>query len=192
MNLNLDYYLRKYDGFLSNNECDQVLEEIEKKDWKKHNFYGPETGKFAHSFEFDNLFDLSGDLNSSKKINERVYNCFQQYVKETSDEFASFGIGNSSYVRYNRYKVGQAMSPHCDHILTLFMEDNRGPKGIPILSMIGALNDNFEGGEFIMWQERIIPIPKGSVIIFPSIFLYPHHVEFVKKGTRYSFVSWAW
>jgi hypothetical protein len=32
----------------------------------------------------------------------------------------------------------------------------------------------------------------GDVIIFPSTFLYPHKVNEVKKGIRYSFVSWAW
>ena len=32
---------------------------------------------------------------------------------------------------------------------------------------------------------------KKQLIIFPSIFLYPHLVKPVKKGTRYSFVSWV-
>jgi predicted 2-oxoglutarate/Fe(II)-dependent dioxygenase YbiX len=34
------------------------------------------------------------------------------------------------------------------------------------------------------------PIP-GSLIIWPSNFLYPHCVKPVTKGTRYSIVAWA-
>jgi len=35
-------------------------------------------------------------------------------------------------------------------------------------------------------------LKQGDVIIFPSIFLYPHTVETITKGNRYSFVRWGW
>ena len=31
----------------------------------------------------------------------------------------------------------------------------------------------------------------NSMLIWPSSFLYPHGVEPVTKGTRYSIVAWA-
>jgi predicted 2-oxoglutarate/Fe(II)-dependent dioxygenase YbiX len=65
-------------------------------------------------------------------------------------------------------------------------------KGIPILSVLGILNDNYEGGEFIMFDDYKINLKMGDVLIFPSIFLYPHKVKSVNKGTRYSFISWVW
>mgnify|MGYP001213588018 CR=1 FL=1 len=34
-------------------------------------------------------------------------------------------------------------------------------------------------------------LKKGDVVIFPSNFMYPHRVEKVTKGTRYSFVTWS-
>jgi len=49
-----------------------------------------------------------------------------------------------------------------------------------------------ELGEFVMWKDKVIELKAGSVMIFPSIFLYPHRVEPIKKGTRHSFVSWAY
>ena len=62
--------------------------------------------------------------------------------------------------------------------------------------MLGSLtinlNDNYEGGEFIMFDNHEIKFKQGDLIIFPSNFLYPHKVEPVIKGTRYSFVSWVW
>ena len=193
MNLNIDYYLRKYDVFLSHQECDQVIDEIEKLEWTKHSFHLPNHELLMHPHEPDNLFDVHGKLQSSRMFNERISKFFQQYIDDqcNADHFSR--INASSYVKFNRYKVGQSMTPHVDHIHTLFMKHNETtPGGVPILSMVGSLNDDYEGGEFVMWENRIIPIPKGSVIIFPSNFLYPHHVEFVKKGTRHTFVSWAW
>ena len=64
------------------------------------------------------------------------------------------------------------------------------------VSIIINLNDNFEGGEVFFWDQKqkniikeIKPF-KNSVTFFPSNFLYPHSVEPVKKGVRYSIVSW--
>jgi predicted 2-oxoglutarate/Fe(II)-dependent dioxygenase YbiX len=65
-------------------------------------------------------------------------------------------------------------------------------KGIPTLSIVGVLNDDYEGGEFIMWQDTEIKLKTGDVLIFPSNFLYPHKVNLVTEGTRYSLVSWTW
>ena len=64
-------------------------------------------------------------------------------------------------------------------------------KGIPILSVLGVLNDDYEGGEFVLIDEKI-DLSKGDIIIFPSNFMYPHKVEPVTKGTRYSYISWIW
>jgi predicted 2-oxoglutarate/Fe(II)-dependent dioxygenase YbiX len=44
----------------------------------------------------------------------------------------------------------------------------------------------------VMFEDTHIPLPAGSVIVFPSVFLYPHRVEPVVEGIRYSLVSWAW
>ena len=37
-----------------------------------------------------------------------------------------------------------------------------------------------------------IDLSKGDIIIFPSNFMYPHKVEPVTKGIRYSYISWIW
>ena len=53
------------------------------------------------------------------------------------------------------------------------------------------LNDDYEGGEFAFFGgEMMIRAPKGSAIVFPSNFMYPHEIMEVKKGTRYSIVTW--
>ena len=66
-------------------------------------------------------------------------------------------------------------------------------KGIPTLSVLGSLNNDYEGGEFLMFdEEKEYKIKAGEIMIFPSVFLYPHRVAPVTKGTRDTFVSWVW
>ena len=91
--------------------------------------------------------------------------------------------------RFNKYDVDKKMALHCDHIQSMFDGEK---KGIPILSVLGVLNNNYEGGEFIMFDDTEIKFDKGDVLVFPSLFLYPHKVEPVKSGTRYSYISWVW
>ena len=51
------------------------------------------------------------------------------------------------------------------------------------------LNDNYKGGQFIISDVLYKP-EQGSAIIFPSNFMFPHEVKTIKKGTRYSIVTW--
>ena len=60
------------------------------------------------------------------------------------------------------------------------------------LSMVGCLTDDYEGGEMELFDDTKIKLNRGEVIIFPSVFMYPHKICEVTKGTRYSFVSWVY
>ena len=51
------------------------------------------------------------------------------------------------------------------------------------------LNDNYEGGEIII-ADTIYKPKKNSAIIFPSNFMFPHSVNQVIEGTRYSIITW--
>jgi predicted 2-oxoglutarate/Fe(II)-dependent dioxygenase YbiX len=44
------------------------------------------------------------------------------------------------------------------------------------------LLDNFE--------IKRLKLDKGSIVFFPSNFMYPHMIEPITKGTRYSIVAW--
>ena len=97
-------------------------------------------------------------------------------------------IPNMSEIRFNKYNSGSTMASHIDHIRSLF--DGK-QKGIPILSIVGLLNDDFIGGEFSMCGNEI-ELKKNSLLIWPANFMYPHEVAPIKEGTRYSFVTWLW
>jgi len=64
------------------------------------------------------------------------------------------------------------------------------------LSCILFLNDDYEGGKLNFLDIRsqqvtTIKPKKGRLIIWPSSYMYPHKVEEVTKGIRYTVVAWT-
>ena len=63
------------------------------------------------------------------------------------------------------------------------------------LSVIMNLNDNYEGGDLIFTDQKYneikcFKLTKGSIVFFPSNFMYPHSIQPITKGIRYSIVAW--
>ena len=79
------------------------------------------------------------------------------------------------------------MRKHFDHIHSIFDGKKRG---IPTISIIGILNEDYQGGELVI-NEKKIKTKIGDIVIFPSCFMYPHEIKEIKKGTRYSFITWG-
>jgi predicted 2-oxoglutarate/Fe(II)-dependent dioxygenase YbiX len=85
-----------------------------------------------------------------------------------------------------KYEAGGKYDVHVDH----------GFQCERTLSVILNLNEDYEGGDFVFFYQdgktemKRVSCKKGTVIMFPSTFLYPHAVEPITKGVRYSIVSW--
>ena len=77
------------------------------------------------------------------------------------------------------------MSKHCDNI-----HHSHGQQyGYPHVSVLLFLNDDYEGGEFVVADETYVT-KKGSSLIFPSNFMFPHEVKPITNGTRWSVITW--
>lgn len=60
-----------------------------------------------------------------------------------------------------------------------------------VLSTVGYLNDNYSGGEITFPYVDITVKPEaGSVIFFPSNFIYVHEVQPMISGNRYAVPQW--
>ena len=190
---NLKDYVLVYKDFIDINYCNMVVENLESSDeWTRHSYFNNITNTH-HSFE-DDLWVQSYNNNPSiKVINDSLWGIVNNYVTTelpkliNNDKLFSSWSGYSN-LRINKYTVGTNMKEHVDHIHSMF-DGTR--KGIPILTILGSLNDNYKGGELFMWDEEV-KLSAGSVMIFPSNFMYPHQVKSVTEGSRYSFVSWVW
>ena len=58
--------------------------------------------------------------------------------------------------------------------------------------MILNFNNDYEGADLFFWKDYVVKLGKGDIIMFPSLFFFPHGVTEVTKGVRYSGVCWAW
>jgi hypothetical protein len=187
MEMDLKSYIRVYDEFIDRDICDRTVKVLENEKWSVNDFYDPQTKSYK-SFGGENECEMFyGNIDTHETLMRDLWNVYFRYLKELQFPWFS-GWSGYSKIRYNRYKENTLMIKHCDHI-NLFDDPQ---KGVPMLSVVGALNDDYEGGEFVMFDDYKIQLKKGSMLIFPSCFLYPHKVEKVTKGTRYSFVSWCW
>ena len=186
MDKNLESYVRVYTDVFSHDFCKQAVEELKNSNFEIHRFYDPKKNSYQ---SFDKELSVSNyKISREVELYEGVWNSLQNYVYDF--KFPWFAGWNGFLeIRFNQYKINTQMAEHCDHIHSMF---DGQKKGIPILSIVGVLNDDYEGGEFIMWQDTKIELITGDVLIFPSNFLYPHRVNEVTKGTRNTFVSWAW
>jgi len=84
-----------------------------------------------------------------------------------------------------KYKPGGKYEIHTDHYTNV-------PRH---LSIIINLNDEYEGGNLVFTDQqdkeiKRLKLGKGSIVFFPSNFMYPHSIEPITKGTRYSIVAW--
>ena len=61
-----------------------------------------------------------------------------------------------------------------------------------MISIIGFMNDDYEGGNMFLCEDKKIDVKKGSLLVFPSSFMYPHQITPITKGVRHSYVSWVW
>jgi len=183
-------YVKVYKDFFDREFCENVIAELQDNNWETHSFYMPNEDKCV---SFDNELAVSFNTKDkcSLQLSDKIWDAINQYVTKDLKSFGNWFSGWNGYteVRYNKYVVGTKMKEHCDHIHTVFDGTRRG---IPVLSIVGSLNDDYEGGDFIMWETEKIELPQGSIMIFPSNFMYPHKVMPVTKGTRYSYVSWTY
>ena len=187
MDTNLQSYLKIYKNSIEKDTCDKIVTSMNLLEWEQHT-YRHETTNNIVSLGDKELSVTHGIVFEHDIIMSAMFNSYKRYITEL--KFSWFeGWSGYTQVRFNRYDKDTLMAEHCDHIHSLFDGDRRG---IPTLTCLIMLNDEFTGGEFVMWEDKIIKVEKGDALVFPSVFLYPHKVLPVTSGVRYSCVTWAW
>jgi len=98
-------------------------------------------------------------------------------VLEANKQFFQFELGSSAECYFAKYPVGS-------HYDTMHMDCKSGLDHMlqRKVSFSLILNDDFEGGEFEIFQHKL-EAKKGRLLVFPSFLL--HAVSKVTTGTRY-------
>ena len=116
--------------------------------------------------------------NYIKKEIERLYSFYKA-------KFPKMMSSKINQIDLLKYSPGGKYEIHTDHFTTSTRH----------LSIIINLNDEYEGGDLIFTDQKEkeikrLKLNKGSVVFFPSNFMYPHSIQPITKGTRYSIVAW--
>ncbi len=93
-----------------------------------------------------------------------------------------------------RYETGEFYQRHVDNLLMPSrLEESQ--RGVPTrdVSVVGYLNDDFEGGETYFDRQLLKVKPqRGAVLVFPSFYAYPHQSLPVLTGTKYAWTTWLY
>lgn len=164
----------------SHDLCDRILDEYETCDeWQEPRLAN---GNVDRTFRDCSILHMSCMMGEKRKqLDSEVFQSFSFAIKEYQKMFKEVAISQDSGYDLLRYKTGGYYIQHTDD----YLNSHR------VVSCSLALNDDYEGGEWAFFDANYKKkVNKGSVILFPSNFMYPHQILPVTKGTRYSIVSW--
>jgi hypothetical protein len=181
---NINDYIVIFEDMLTHNLCDAILKEYAVTDeWIDTGTKGGIRKDIRSATTILMSTDPVISLNESvrRKLDKYVFASAGAAIRRYNERFPMCNIEQDSGYELLRYQTGQFYTIHVDS----FKEVPRA------VSCSFTLNDEYEGGEFSFFNGEIkVKAPKGSALMFPSNFMYPHEILPVTNGTRYSIVTW--
>jgi hypothetical protein len=182
----LEDFILVLDDIIPSNLCDDVLNEYKDTDYWDHAMTGGGLDKNARncsviSISQRELIEQNRDFRMD--IDKALYDCVAIALSEYQQKHPEFELEIQEDTGYEllRYKTGEYYVQHSDH----FKSQPR------TLSCTLCLNEDYGGGEFAFFNRELkYKLKKGSILMFPSNFMYPHEVMPVTSGTRYSIITW--
>jgi hypothetical protein len=172
--------LKVYKNVIPKSLCDNIIDRSINFKWKRNGwlpYKHEQLGQPNKEFEpYRGIPDNYTEIELLPLINNAV----DTYIREVTYPF-HFLVQRVDPPVLLKYETGTELLPHHDH---------GDAMGIPILTVMGLLNDDFGGGELVFWHNETIKLEAGDIIIFPTLFAYTHQINKITHGTRYSMVSW--
>lgn len=182
---NINDYIVTFDGVITHALCDAILEEFsDENEWQKTVIDGNVVNNKIRTAEtvvlsYPHVIDKNPKVRG--KLDKYVFASAGLTIKKYNEKFPLALIEEDSGYELLRYKEGQFYTTHTDSF-------KARPRAV---SCSFILNDDYEGGEFAFFDRELKYKPKkGSCIMFPSNFMYPHEIMPVTSGTRYSIITW--
>jgi predicted 2-oxoglutarate/Fe(II)-dependent dioxygenase YbiX len=185
MSFDVRDYIVVFENVVPNILCDNILEEFNNdEEWAQtvvgHGVINDKI-RSAETIVISYPHIIEKNLEIRKKIDNDIFNSAGLAIRKYNEKFSLAKIEEDSGYELLRYKEGQFYTQHTDSF-------KARPRAV---SCSFALNDDYEGGEWGFFdREIVIKAPKGSAILFPSNFMYPHEIMPVTKGIRYSLITW--
>ena len=178
--MDAECYIKYYKKIVPNELCDRLCEydfNYEPSTYSTH-----DSGKVLKQ---DRVKMYDYWISKNNWFYTPIKEVFEDVIVKYKTDFPLFVVSKTTDFRISRYRKNGFMSNHVDNI-----HHSHGQKwGYPQVSALLYLNDNYEGGAFIVAGKKF-QTEKGSALIFPSNFVYPHEVKKITNGIRWSIVTW--
>lgn len=167
------------------------LEEVVSSPDNQYNYAEAQVGYGMKMPEYRDCFDIKfkktdiehDTSEASLKLQSLWHDVHFHKLQAVKDYTKKYNVGELRYweaLNFIKYGPGQHFQEHTDH----------GFSYNCVVSMVGYVNDDYEGGEIYFRMQNINIKPKaGDLFIFPSNYMYPHRAMPVTSGTKYSIVT---
>lgn len=183
----LEKYIHTFDNIVSEELCSLIYNEYSNSDdWEDSQIANKETpvNKNIRNCRSINLSASNvkeKNFEIRDKIDKLLFESVSNAVKMYSECHSDFAIDIDTGYQLLKYDTGGFYVQHIDS----FKTEQRS------VSCSLVINDNYDGGEFSFFGgDIIIKAKKGSAIMFPSNFMFPHEILPVTNGVRYSIITW--
>jgi Rps23 Pro-64 3,4-dihydroxylase Tpa1-like proline 4-hydroxylase len=181
----LEEYIFTLENVVPEELCDRILEEYSGSNlWNPTMVGDGTTDNKIRNCDVINISEgriLEENFDIRKKLDEDFYICASNAINEYRKLFPDVASEIDTGYDLLRYNEGQFYIQHTDS----FKGQQRS------VSCSFLLNDDYEGGEFAFFDREImIRGGKGSIVMFPSNFMFPHEIMPVTSGIRYSIITW--
>ena len=178
--------------FLSNNkevllfknifiDINSIILELEKCNWK---FWGRDNNDPDSQLGYSTFMAENDGLR--KHLVETTEKCVEEYFRINEKDIKDYTFHKDDFHVRKWIFPMKGMPPHTDYTYSL-----AGEKTSVSFTVCGYLNDDYEGGEFMLpehnWQQKP---PAGSLIIFPSHTL--HGVTDLLDKHRYMWTTFVY
>ena len=185
-------YIKIYDDFLPLPAIGSLIKFLNKQEFRVSTVVGAGNQggvvnkqiRDVSEFDFKNASDSFTEIHWTNLLQKHFRDFLYRYSREMNLIDSPWkGISNITALRYKDKGHYKWHTDHCADVPRTF-------------SMIFLLNDDYEGGELTFadpsgHNEMIVEKKAGRLILWPSNFMYPHKVQPIIKGMRYSIVAWA-
>jgi hypothetical protein len=186
-------FIKIYDNILPLNTLSSFLKFANTRNFEKASVIGHGNGQNVVNDKIRKVFNyaLTTDINSCSETHwfNLLYRFFIDHIGRYCKELNSdpyHVVSKVHEITILKYQDDGHYDWHTDHHAQI-------PR---TLSLVYLTNNDYEGGELIFKNLKtgeslkIDKVP-NRLIIWPSNFMYPHKVNPVTKGTRFSVVCWA-
>ena len=184
--VNLLDYVVVVEGALEARFCDQIIGEyVDSSEWKDAQIgLAAEvvpSQRNAQVIKLSHNDSIRENKVVRMTIDSTLYNASLAVVRQYQKIFPRCRLTEGSGFELLRYQTGGFYRTHTDSF-------QRAPR---MLACSFALNDDFEGGNwsFLDGLKELSP-SKGSAVLFPSNFMFPHEIQTITAGKRYSIITW--